>query len=444
MTAIITNQFRLNATKEFANDLLNTSNYYLFIGRTEAWPDDSVPTTPADAEYFTKTDAWQRMTAMKKVTATDIKYATPRHQWISQVYSEYDSKDAALESKSYYVISDNNNVYICLKAGPSNSTKSPDLTGVQTAGIIDYTAVDGYIWKYLFSLSVDGATKFLTSAFIPVDHLTTDPGVAADTALRNQWDVQNNAVAGAFYNIKVANAGTGYTSSPTVTVVGDGTGATATATVSGGLLTNIAVINAGSGYNHANIVISGGGGSGASAYAVLPPAGGFGSDPRQELRAHYVTINVNLVYDDGAGDFIVGNDFRQIGLVRNPTDFGTTTVATADTLMATKALVIALGGTFAHDSTIEGTVTGAKGIVDSYDSANGIIKYHQTDATGFTEFSTSDYVRPLGDAGAGQDVTTINNPEVTPYSGEVIFLENRTPITRAGDQIETIKLVLEF
>jgi len=444
MTAIITNQFRLNATKEFANDLLNTSKYYLFIGRSEAWADDAAPDTPLDSEYYTKTDAWQRMTAMKKVLSTDIRYATPRHQWISQVYSEYDSKDPLLESKSYYVITDNNNVYLCLKAGPANSTKNPDLTGVQVSGVIDYTAVDGYIWKYMFSLSTDATTKFLTSAFIPVDYIVSNPGAAADVALRNQWDVQENAIGGAFYNIKVSATGTGYTSAPTITVIGDGTGATATATVAGGIITGISVVNPGSGYNQANIVISGGGGSGAAAYAVLPPTGGFGADPRQDLKAHYVTINVKLIYADGAGDFIVGNDFRQIGLLRNPTNFGTSVVATADTLDSTKALVIALGGTFASDVVIEGTVTGANGIVDSYDSTNGIIRYHQTDTTGFTEFSTSDFIRISGTTGVGQDVTALTNPEVEPYSGEVIFLENRTPINRAGDQIETIKLVLEF
>jgi hypothetical protein len=130
--------------------------------------------------------------------------------------------------------------------------------------------------------------------------------------------------------------------------------------------------------------------------------------------------------------------------VRNPTNYGTSTVATADTLKATKSLTIALGGAFANDSVFEGTVSGAKGVVDSYDSTNGIIRYHQTADTGFTDFTASDYVRPDGDSGAGQDVTAVTSPEVEQYSGEVIFLENRTPINRAGDQIETIKLVLEF
>lgn len=443
MTAIVTNKFRLNQTAQFVNDVVNDSNYYLFIGRSEAWPDDNVPDVPYDNEYSTVHQPWQAMTAMKTVAPTDIKYASPRYDWSAREFAEYDSHDSTLDSKEYFVLSETYNVYICLKAGPGVSTKNPDNDGVTTNGVIDYTAVDGYIWKYLFTIPTESATKFLTTAFIPVDYLTADPGVGADTALRNQWDVQQNAVDGAFYNVKISAGGTGYTSTPTVTIEGDGTGATATAEVTAGVVTNINV-TAGSGYTKAIVSITGGGGSGATGYVVLPPKGGFGADPRNDLRSHYVTLNIRLVYDDGNGDFIVGNDFRQIGLLRNPYNYGTTTVATADTLAATNSMDIAIGGSFPVDSVIVGSVTGAKGIVDHYDSTNGIIRYHQIESTGYTDFTTSDYIKVDGEAGSGQDCTAVNNPEVEPYSGDIIFLENRSPINRAGDQIETIKLVLEF
>ncbi len=444
MTAIVTTQFRLNAAKKLVDDVINNSSYYLFIGRSEEWDSETSPDVPYDNTYSYNTDAWQRMTALKQITDTDVVYATPRYQWISgTTYAEYDDRDANLASKAYYVISDNNNVYLCLKSG-GISTKNPDIAGVQTNGIIDYSSADGYIWKYLYTVSTDDSNKFLTSAFIPVRYLESDPGVSADAALRNQWDVQQNAVSGAIYNIKVSSSGTGYTSAPTIQIEGNGTGATATATVSGGAITKITVTNAGSGYTQAKIKISGGGGTGAVAHAVMSPTNGFGADPRQDLRAHYATINVRLVYDDGQGDFIVGNDFRQIGVVRNPYNYGTTTVSTAETLSATYSLDVQLGGTFPADSTIEGTVTGAKGIVDAYDAVNGIIRYHHTEDTGFIQFTAADNVRVVGDTGSGQDITAVHTPEVQPYSGEVIFLENRTAVNRASDQIETIKLVLEF
>ena len=443
MTAIITNNFRLNAAKEFVDDVENNSSYYLFIGRSEAWTNDASPDTPYDNTYALA-DAWQSMQAMKEITENDVIFAAPRYQWVSgTTYTEYDDRDANLEGKQYYVISDNNNVYLCLKSG-GISTKNPDIEGVTTSGVIDYTGDDGYIWKYLFTVSTEDSNKFLTSAFIPVRFLAADPGVGADSALLNQYDVQENAVDGAIYNIKITAGGTGYTSAPTVTIQGDGSNATATATVTAGVVTNITVTNPGSGYKQVKVTISGGGGSGATAYAVLSPAGGFGADPRNDLRAHYVGINSRLIYADGGGDFIVGNDFRQIGLIRNPYNYGTTTVATAETLAATKSLEIATGETFAADAVIEGSSTGAKAIVDSYDAVNGIIRYHQTEETGFVDFTTSDTIRLEGETGTGQTVNAVNNPEVEPYSGEIIFLENRTPVNRATDQIETIKLVLEF
>ena len=177
---------------------------------------------------------------------------------------------------------------------------------------------------------------------------------------------------------------------------------------------------------------------------MLGPPGGFGADPRIDLRSHYVAMNSRLVYADGSGDFIIDNDFRQIGIIKDPYLHGTTTVATADTLSTTKSLTVATGGTFAVDSEIEGLTSTAKALVDYYDSVNGIIRYHQTEETGFKTFTTSDFVRVVGGTGSGQDVTAVNNAEVAKYSGDVIFLENRTPVSRSADQIETIKLVLEL
>lgn len=446
MTAIVSKEFRMNSCKQFIADLSSTSSYYIFIGRSEPWDDDVLPDAPYDNYFSTYNEAYQRMSAMKLLTAGDVTHGAIRYQWISgTTYSEYDDRDPDLGEKQYYVLTDNNNVYVCLKTG-GVSTRNPDTVGVQTSGIIDFTGAggDGYIWKYLFTLATDEAIKFLTSAFIPVLRLESDPGVSADTALRNQYDVQNNAVAGAIYRIKVTNGGSGYTSAPNVTINGNGAGATATATVSGGVVTEIVIDAPGSGYDQAAIEIEGGSGQGATAYAVLSPPGGFGFDPRNDLRAHFTIINQRLVNDDGQGDFIVGNDFRQIGIIRNPYNFGTTTPSTAETLSATKSMEVGLGGLFINDQVIEGTVSGAKAYVDSYDSQNGIIRYHQTEATGFVDFDVNDGIRTFGDEGVGQALVALVDPEVQPYSGEVVFLENRTPINRAGDQIETIKLVLEF
>ncbi|KRG38823.1 hypothetical protein ARC78_15200 [Stenotrophomonas pictorum JCM 9942] len=72
-------------------------------------------------------------------------------------------------------------------------------------------------------------------------------------------------------SVTIGTAGTGYTTAPTVAFSGGGgTGAAATAIVSGGAVTAIIVTNPGTGYTSApTVALTGGAGSGAAATAVL-------------------------------------------------------------------------------------------------------------------------------------------------------------------------------
>jgi hypothetical protein len=76
---------------------------------------------------------------------------------------------------------------------------------------------------------------------------------------------------GALTTIIVTNGGSGYTSVPTVSITGGGgSGATATAVISGGAITSLTVSSSGTGYTSAPTVsFSGGAGSGGAATAVL-------------------------------------------------------------------------------------------------------------------------------------------------------------------------------
>ena len=37
-----------------------------------------------------------------------------------------------------------------------------------------------------------------------------------------------------------------------------------------------------------------------------------------------------------------------------------------------------------------------------------------------------------------------SNPELAADSGDILYVKNRSPITRASDQTENIKLIIEF
>ena len=327
MAAIITSKFRLDATNKFVNSLTD-NQFYMALGRPNEWTNEASAPAPIENDY-TNSTLWENMFAMKRIDATDIVHSAPRNLWVAgTTYAEYDDQDSNIENKVYFVISDNNNVYMCLKAGGAASTVNPDILGVVTTGVHD-TGSDGYIWKYMFSVPTADVTKFLTSSFLPVRKVKTDPVSGSDLALENQWLVQESAVDGAIYNMKVTAGGSGYADNDTftITITGDGANAEildAGVTVTSGVITGLTMNNVGTGYTQATVVItSNGSGSGATARPVIGPIGGFGYDPTNDLRSHYVTINKAFTGDE-SGTIIDSNDFRQISIIKNPIKSGVT------------------------------------------------------------------------------------------------------------------------
>lgn len=120
-------------------------------------------------------------------------------------------------------------------------------------------------------------------------------------------------------SIEVLNSGSGYTDSPTVTITGDGTGATARAVVVNGKIVSIEVVNTGSDYTAAVISISDSTGSGATALAVL--SGQVGT-----LRIYYVqtTTGEKIIINSDAGsiNYLTGRinlyNFKPLSISSNP------------------------------------------------------------------------------------------------------------------------------
>ena len=452
MAAIITDKFRIHTAESYIEGFSESAatNIYLFIGRPQPWTNDTSPDTPVDNPN-THFNAYDDIVALKRVNTADVSHAIVRRNWTSgttyDAYQhDYSSSNTAnsgatsLSAATFYVLTEDFNVYKVIdNDGNTASTVKPTGTGT---GII--TTGDGYKWKFMYTISASDAIKFLSTDFMPVKFITSDPG--AGQPYKTQFDAQQAAVNGAIYRIKVTAGGSGYSGTPTVTISGNGSSATATATVAGNAVTAITVNNVGTGYNQATVTISGGGGSGATAVAVISPEGGHSSNPVHELGGFYVMNNVRLEYADGSGDFPVSNDYRRIGLIRDPFDFGTTNVATAATLSACKTITLqsgGLSGTFQVDETITGGTSSAQGKVVNWDSTNRILKYYQDINTGFGTFQTSETISG-GTSSASGTSSALGNPEVAADSGDIMYLEHRRPINRASDQIEDIKLVVEF
>ena len=329
------------------------------------------------------------------------------------------------------------------------------VSGGEISGTPTVSAINGSVLTLStaqsIDISVDSKLTFAYAADADAEAILAEADYAQ---YLNQKASRDSSTAGGIERIEVTAGGTGYTSAPTVTITGDGSGATATATVSNGVVTAVTVNNKGTNYRVADITFSGGGGSDAGARAVLAPKGGHGVDPVSELGGFFISLNTKLDGNDN-GDITVGNDFRQIMLLNKPRDYNATPLAglvsTEDTLKATSYVEIDTGNTtdnatdFSVDELIVGQTSGAQAYVVEKDTVNDYLRYHQNDKTGYTAFTDGeDIVGQTSAKTATLDTPAVGAPEVDRQSGEILFLENRDPISRTTTQIEDIKVIIEF
>ena len=462
MTAIVTTDFRVLNAENFKEDVA-AGGMYLGIGKPDVWSTamsdttDTTPFTPYD-DLDNKNEAYKNMLGLKKLTAGDITHVVPRHSWTTgNSYSPWDSNEADIYDNPFYVITTEFKVYKCIVKGPSVSTEQPTQTNT-----VPTAESDGYHWKYMFTVSVADAEKFLTLSYIPVKtvYLNFASDSAAESALSesdyaqylNQKASRDHAQAAGIERIDILSVGTGYSGNPTVTITGDGELAsviTADITKDGTTIKSITMNQArkGTDYTVAQVAITGGSGTGATARAVIAPKLGHGVDPVTELGAFYIGLNTLLGGTDNT-DLVINQDFRQVSLIKNPFNYNTTTVATASTLRAVPHLLIASGQNtsgFVVDAILTGGTSGAKAFLAEINATDGKLFYHQNSKTGYIPFQNGEAVTGVGGGNATlHGSNALGAPEVANNTGQMIFLENRTPINRSSSQIEDIKVIIEF
>lgn len=420
--------------RAFKSLVSNTSNTYLAIARAEPWANDSAPVA-ANSSLDSTFELWRNIIGGKKITGGDISYVIRRQNWAANtVYIPYDCERSTLYGSTNlpYVLTDNFNVYKCLyNNGNANSTVNPVSTNPNTT----YTTADGYIWKYMYTLSDVDRIRFTTNEWIPVRTL-----VANDGSL--QWRVQQAAVDGAIDSIIISAAGSGYTGTPTVSFTGDGTGAAVSLTVNAtsGAITNAVMTARGSGYSFANATISGTGSGGALAINISPK-GGHGYDPISELAAKTLMINTRLRADEG-GKIPTTNDFRQIAILVDPLSYAGNAFTGTAFSQTTRLTVTGSGANYSQDEYVfQGTTfAGAtfSGELVEFDTANGIVKVVETTGTAAAG--------PLVGVttAASRYVTAVTNPDLTRNSGKIVYIDNITPVARNPSQTEDIKLIISF
>ena len=486
MPAIITNKFRVHNQEQFVESFTESAAnvYYLGIGRPQAYatatrPDARTDNSGSDASPLTPVDSigdefyhFDDLLAAKKVTSSDVSIVIPRRNWTTGTVYDYYRHDygnrvtggtstqtansgaTSLFDATFYVMSSTFNVYKCLDNN-SNAASTVEPTGTSSSIL---TTGDGYKWKYMYSLSATQQSNFLSTDFMAVATNST---------------VSSAAVDGAVNICKIKTAGSGGTNGTHtgVAIRGDGSSGVATVTVAGGAVTAVTVTTPGTGYTfgyirNADIVSAGATSlSGSEIDVIIEPKGGHGKNAITELGGFFVMMNTNFEAGEtsNTGDFTTANDFRRVSLMRDIKSGGS--AASATTLRGTKAvLVTSPSGTFTADEEINQATTGAVGKVVEWDSSNNILYYIQTrfndegcDANGnLTAFSGANAISGQSSSASAtpsSSSTTVdsvvftsgyNSGEIDADTGDVMYTENRSPITRAADQTENVKLIIEF
>jgi hypothetical protein len=320
----------------------------------------------------------------------------------------------------------------------AGSGASAYFVGVQSSAKLIPLIVDGQIK----SIQIDDGGIGYTYANLTVSGDGDSAQLSADLSPGDINTLQANTELltpdGRIMAYPVISGGYGYGSDFPITITGDGTGAAATARVRNGAVYKIEVTNYGIGYRWCKVAFDQGSGNGATARGVMAPYGGHGKDPITGMFAKKLMFYSNISKDTNQG-FTVNNDFRQLGLIKNPRQFGQYGNLTSG--LASACYVIA--GTidvnnFSQDMQVNlGSATGP------------LFRIVALTTTGVLLQSLDNAVPVVGNvfvntAGNTFSASGVTDPTSDKYSGHLLFIDNKVAFTPTADQNVTLRTVINF
>lgn len=450
--------------------------------------------TSADDEYYATNDGYQWKYMYSITSANFSKFATANSipvfansavtgnavsgaiDVIGVTYrgSNYNTYlSGTFESDDVRIGGDDTLYYIANNASSSNNFYTGSyiyLTGGTGAGqgrrIVDYTVIGGSKTITLSSAFTTNPTAGTTYEITPAVVVEGDGDDAEARA------IVNTSAANTIARIEIINRGRGYT------------WASARVTGNTGGVSNAAILR-----------------------VDMGPKGGHGSNPEYELQGTSLCISVTFANSE-VGTIPVVNDYRTIGLIKDPLyanvaltltsptgSFSVGEIVTQNTSNATGVVtewdtistltLTNVNGIFVTSQTVRGGTSNATGNVSSY-QINGQAKnfntfdqryrytflpingnfqqdevVYQTDlqlanAIFHSNTSSNLYVTHVkGVLNTGNTLIGLNSsatanllfaytPDLVKHSGEVVYIENESPISRSNSQSETIKLILQF
>ena len=268
-----------------------------------------------------------------------------------------------------------------------------------------------------------------------------------------QANVELLAIDGSIDVVKVDFGGAGYPPSTSISIVGDGVGATCVPVIQDGKILRTIVTNPGTGYTNASVVITPAqsGVSAAQIRPIISPKGGHGKDAVSELYANSIMLVTRLDREKNKG-ISVTNGYRQVSILKNPTVFGDTNYyrnATGSSCI----LVECDSSNLSSYQRLEkdATLTFVSNVVGN--KTFTLIEKTQIGDKYYLLLQYNDNYIPLAGTvftfvvnGITYSIssTSIQNPDIDKYSGEMIYIDNRTEFESSDEQIVTVSTLISF
>jgi len=349
-------------------------------------------------------------------------------------------------SNKFYVRNSSDQVFKCLfNNNGAQSNTMPEITiGGDLPENPYIETVDGYKWKYMYSIPTGLKNKFFTDKYMPVIRDT----IVFDNAKNGRIDI-----------IKIINGGSGYYAGSSVNnysvvnVTGDGTLANVSVDVVNGVIVDINILNGGNNYTTATVTVADplqqAIGNTANLQAVISPQYGHGFDPQRELGGS--SVMVSLDFDgDVEGNLPVQSDgtdlIRQICIAKD-VQYANGTFGTASYFpMYTQIITSNPPVDFVHNETV---YVGASFATSTFSAKvahfdNNTNTLYVNNIVGDISNIENETIYQKDSPSSFAKIFNLIQPSINIFSGEILFIENRAKITRNADQTESTKFVVEF
>ena len=429
------------------------SNLYVGIGRTTEWDDENdPPVATADDEETTAT--LSSLITISRLGTTNMRLGLKKNEWESgKVYTMFTGGEDDADDPDLYVTVDNDKVFKCIDNN-SGYTSTVRPTSIQQGLLV---LADGYVWKYMGSISQADLSRFATDDYVPVS-VSTIAGT-------DQYAVQSNARPGelsSFGNISqytTVGSSSSMTSAVTTIVTRDGVAPTADALVSSSVDSNsvyhIFVTSPGSGYPADTFAIS----RNAAFAAPATPGTGTLTITAGEITSAAV-VNQSSGYPDGCVVVVIGDGTgaaisATLGVDDRISSFSVTDGGEGYTWAQ---LIVVPGDVATWAKAIRGPFAGhGKNIATELATGTLLISHTVTNSNSpYVEectfrqvslISNVSLLTPNAPHAIGPEHTQWASGTQVKYqvgTGQLLYLNNISPVEHMTNQEENIKIAISF